>query len=478
MFVSVLPGEQVEMILARDGKIQDYYVDMLHQSKTKGNIYKAVVHNVDPALQAAFVSYGGIRNGFLQVDEVHPEYYQAQVEAKSGKYPPLQKALKPGQELLVQIVKDPAGNKGAFLTTYISLPGRYFVLTPGREQLGVSRQIEDEKERARLKSIVEEFKIDPGLGLIVRTVSEGQPKKSLSQDLQFLKRLWKDIRKRGQVAESPSLVHEEKDLAYRAVRDYLTPEVAEIWVDHEATARQIEETLNLLFPRHKKLVKAHAEPDKTLFERFNLDHLLREIYSREVELPSGGRICIDPTEALTAIDINSGRIGGKKNFKDMAFKTNMEAAEAIARQIRLRDIGGQIVIDFIEMRDQNHVREVEKTIRTAVKEDKARIDVGKISKFGLMELVRQRLGTSALSLTQETCPHCQGSGIRRNLEWRALQTIKSIYRQLRQKGCPNPLIIRTDPDLAQYLLNRKRRVLDGLEAEFDITVHILFTGDE
>ncbi len=208
MFLSVLPGEQIELVLALDGVIQEYYVEMLGQIKTKGNIYKGKIHNIDQALQAAFINYGTGKNGFLQVDEVHPEYYQAEVKPGKGhKYPPLQKVLKPGQELLVQVVKEPTGNKGAFLTTYLSLPGRYFVLTPGREQLGISRKIEDEKERERLKGIVQELKLDEGLGVIVRTVSEGQNKTSLSRDLQFLKRLWKEVRKKGVAEKTPALIY-------------------------------------------------------------------------------------------------------------------------------------------------------------------------------------------------------------------------------------------------------------------------------
>lgn len=472
MFISVLPGEQVEVAIVEDGVVIEYYVEMLHQSKTRGNIYKGKIHNIDQALQAAFINYGADKNGFLQVDEVHPEYYLEDVSAR-GKYPPLQKVLKPGQEVLVQVVKEPTGSKGAFLTTYLSIPGRYFVLTPGREQLGISRKIEDEKERARLKDIVDELKLDEGLGVIVRTVSETQSKSSLSRDLQFLKRLWKEVRKKGIASESPALVYEEKDLAFRAIRDYLTPDIAECWVDDDETATRVKESATLIFPRRKTFVKVHGETDKTLFERFRIEPQLQKIFGRSVNLPSGGQLVFDHTEALTAIDINSGKIGGEKNFKEMALRTNIEAAQEIPHQLMLRDIGGQIVVDFIEMKEGKHVREVEKVLRQALKVDRARTDIGRISKFGLLEIVRQRLGSSALSGSLEPCPHCEGTGTRRNLEWRSMQALKDIYRELRRNKQTEPLTHETDAELSQYLLNRKREKLMEFETMFGRKIFVV-----
>ncbi|MDR0338928.1 MAG: Rne/Rng family ribonuclease, partial [Desulfovibrio sp.] len=373
MFVSVLPGEQVEVVITEEGQVQEYYVEMLHQAKTKGNIYKGLVNNVDPNLQAAFVSYGAVKNGFLQIDEVHPEYYVAPHEAAKGrKYPPIQKVLKAGQEVLVQVVKEPAGTKGAFLTTYLSMPGRFLVLTPGREQIGVSRKVDNDSERARLRELLEGLTPGPGLGVIVRTVSMGASKTSLQRDLQFLKRTWKEVRARGTTEKAPCLVYQEMELTARAVRDYLNDSIGEVWIDDDETAASVNEVAEALFPRKKNLVRAHKDTGQTLFERFNIQRQLDQIHAREVALPSGGRLVIDPTEALTAIDINSGRSGGKNNFEDMAFRTNMEAAKMIPLQLRLRDIGGQIVADFIEMRDKNHWREVEKTFRNGMKVDRAR----------------------------------------------------------------------------------------------------------
>jgi ribonuclease E len=476
MFVSVLSGELVEVVLAEGGIVHEYYVEMQHQAKVKGNIYKGIVSNIDANLQAAFISYaGGVKNGFLQVDEIHPEYYLSHHDPNKGrKFPPIQKVLKPGQEILVQVVKEPAGTKGAFLTSYLSLPGRFLVLTPGREQIGVSRKVDNEEERARLRELLQGLTPGKGLGVIVRTVSMGASKTSLQRDLQFLKRLWKEVRTKGQSAPSPGLVYEELDLSTRAVRDYLTDDVQEVWVDDPDTARQVAELAALLFPKKQNLVQVHQDSSRSLFERFSLQKQLDQIHSREVSLPSGGRLAIDNTEALTAIDINSGRSGGKNSFEDMAYRTNLEAARAIPLQLRLRDIGGQVVVDFIEMRDRDHWRELEKTVRAGMKGDRARYDVGKIGPFGMLEIVRQRLGSSAISISTEPCPCCKGTGIRRNMEWQAMQSLRDISRLLRQASANNhaSMVYPAETELAFYLLNAKRAILRSLENESGVALVI------
>ncbi len=475
MFISVLPEEQVEVVVAEEGKIIEYYVEMLHQAKSRGNIYKGHIHNIDHGLQAAFINYGAERNGFLQIDEVHPDYYQYNdaYKLKNGsKYPLMQNVLRPGQEILVQVVKEPTGKKGAFLSSYLSLPGRYFVYNLGRGQNGVSRKIEDEKERGRLKQIIDAMKVQDGAGLIVRTAGVSKNKTELTRDFKYLSRLWDDIRKRAQAAKAPALVYQEMELATRAVRDYLNASTSEVWVDDKETEAAVRQYAKLAFPRSSVPIRLHSDTDKTLWERFNLDRQIEEIYSREVVLPSGGRLVIDPTEALTAIDINSGKITGEKNFQRMVLKTNLEATEEIARQLKLRDIGGQVVIDYIEMRNSKDCREVEKNMRQALKFDRARTLVGRLSEFGLLELVRQRMGSSALSVTTEPCPCCNGTGIRRNMEWQALQALKTIFRVLRKPGCTSPLMYECEEELALYLLNHKREKLMEMERRSGIRIEI------
>jgi len=474
MFIGVLPGELVEVVLTDDGAVQEYYVEMLHQAKTRGNIYKGYIHNIDAALQAAFINYGAERNGFLQIDEVHPEYYQGAYPLKKGqRFPLMQKVLKPGQEVIVQVVKEPTGKKGAFVTSYLSLPGRYFVYTLGRDQQGVSRKIEDEKERERLKSCIDQISPPEGVGLIVRTAGIGRAKTELVRDYKILNRLWGEIRKKAQTEKAPALVYKEMELSVRAARDYLTQEVSEVWVDDAETYEQIRDYVALAFPKSPNMVKLHAEHDRTLWERFGLTRQVEQIYSREVTLPSGGRLVFDHTEALTSVDVNSGKIGGEQSFAKMALKTNTEAAIETARQLKLRDIGGQIVIDFIEMKDSKHLREVEKAMRQVLKSDRARTDVSGISPFGLMELVRQRLGSSAISVSTEPCPCCGGTGIRRNLEWQALQAMKAIHRLLRRPGCPVPLQFPVGQELAIYMLNNKRELLTEMGARVDNRVEIV-----
>jgi ribonuclease E len=390
---------------------------------------------------------------------------------KGARYPLMQKVLKAGQEVLVQVVKEPTGKKGAFLTTYLSLPGRSFVYTVGRSQMGVSRKIENEKERERLKKALESFTTTEGVGLIARTAAIGQSKAALERDYKYLNRLWEDIRANAQKVKAPAMVYQELGLAARAVRDYLTLDVTEIWVDDKDTFEQVSQFVKLAFPRKNNLVKLHEDHDLSLLERFNLVKQVQEIYSREASMPSGGRLVFDATEALTAIDINSGKIGGEKNFQKMALKTNAEAAREIARQLRLRDIGGQVVIDFIEMKNPKDCREVEKVMRAEMKNDRARTDVSRISPFGLMELVRQRLGSSAIAISTEPCPCCKGTGIRRNMEWQAMQALKDIHREVRKPGLET-VEYTCEEELAIYLLNNKRGVLADLEERYGKKIHV------
>lgn len=474
IYISVMPGEQTEVALAVDGVISEYYIELSHQRKTKGDIYKGVVNNLDTNLQAAFINYGAAKNGFLQIDELHPEYYRVPfTTTKTRKYPLIQKVLKPGDEILVQIVKEATAKKGAFLTSYPSLVGRYFILTPGQEQKSLSRKIEDEDTRKHLLHILED--IDPGknFGVILRTNSTHTTRLAFLRDLQFLKRLWKTIIDDVTSSTPPALVYQEPTLARRAIRDSLTEDITQIIVDDKETFELVREYVSLIFPRKSKMVQYYTDTTVPLLLHAGLQQQIEQIYAREVELPSGGRLVFDQTEALMAIDINSGKITGKNNFEAMALKINLEAAEVIAKQLRLKDIGGQIVIDFIEMKEQKHWTEVERTMKQAMKVDKARYEIGKISSFGLMQIIRQRMGVSALPTLSELCPYCSGVGVRANMEWQATTALKEIRHAI-QTSQDDVCIHYTTEEVGLYLLNKKRLQLLSLEEEYNKSIQIEF----
>ncbi len=475
MYVSVQPEEQVEVALVDSNKVMvEYFVEMAHQAKIRGNIYKATVHNVDPNLQAAFINFGSEKNGFLQIDEVHPDYYSnPHTPTKLHKFPLISKVLRPGQEILVQIVKEPTGSKGAFLTTWISLAGRFLVLTPGQEQMGVSRKVIDPVERERLRMLLDG--IDPGkdMGIIVRTAAANATPEDIRADLEYLQRLWIDIVNRAHVAHPQTLIHQEVELTQRVVRDYLNEDVREIWTDDEEMAESISEMATLLYPQKRKIVKYHADPRQNIWDRFNLQDQINDITAREIELPSGGRVVFDQTEALMAIDINSGKTQNRVSFHSMVLQTNIEAAHAIARHLRLRDIGGQIVIDFIELREKSGIREVEKAFREGMLPDRARYEIASMSPFGLLEVVRQRIGSSAISISTEPCPHCNGTGVRRNMEWQAQDALKEIARNARLEKSIR-YTYKAQQELALYLLNSKRDRIIELEEKLNKRIEIIF----
>lgn len=473
MFVSTQADEQVEVVLTENGTVVEYFVEMAHQAKIRGNIYKGVVHNVDPNLQAAFINFGANKNGFLQIDEIHPDYYLTpHTSTKNHKFPLISKVLKPGQEVLVQIVKEPTTTKGAFLTTWISLAGRYLVLTPGQEQLGVSRKVVDPEERARLRAMLDDIEAPQGMGFIIRTAAATASLKDLQADVEYLQKLWFDIVNRASESQPPALVHQEIELTKRVVRDYLNEDVREIWVDDKEMASSINEMTSLLYPQRVSIVRLHSTHKQNLWDRFSLQKQINEISQREIHLPSGGRVIFDQTEALMAIDINSGKTQNKANFQAMVLQTNIEAARAIARHLRLRDIGGQIVIDFIEVRDKSTTKEIEKAFKDGMKPDRARYEVENISPFGLLEVIRQRIGSSAISISTEPCPHCNGTGTRRNMEWQAQDALKEIARKARLEKTIK-YTYTAEKELALYLLNHKRDRIIELEEELNVRIEIL-----
>ena len=474
ILINAVEAEEYRVAIIKDGLLDGFYIATSTAEEKTRNIYKGVVERIQPSLQACFVNFGSNKNGFLQGSEIHPEYYSDGSDIAEDQ-PPLsvEKAVKKGQELLVQVTKEMPGRKGAHLTTYLSLASRHLVLTPGRTGGGVSKKIEDEKERQRLKSIMKQFKLPEGIGYIVRTAALKQSKKELSRDLNRLLRMWKDIKERVKNAPTLSLIHKEQDICLSTLRDYFTNETTEVLVDDKETFAKVKNYMKVISPRHQRRVKLYKET-RPIFAHYELEKQIEAIYSNVVRLTSRGSIVIDPTEALISIDVNSGGSRLGKDVESTAFKTNIEAASEIARQLRLRDIGGLVVIDFIDMRNKKHIRNVEKLLREETKKDRAKIDISHISKFGLLELSRQRLRSSIESRSYQTCQYCQGRGLIPSVESASVSFLRQIWMGISKKGVIQvkgalPL------EIATYLQNKKRKEL--AELEFRYGVDIVLQGD-
>ncbi len=467
ILVNAVDPEECRIATVRKNKLDGFYVERASKAVTSGNIYKGIITRVEPSLQAVFVDYGAERHGFLARKEIHSDYYQ---DNPSGRKT-LGDLVKAGQELLVQITKDPFMKKGAMLTTYISLPGRYVVLMPGSSNKGVSRQIEDEKERSRLKEITGRLKLPENFGLIVRTAGEKCSATSISKDLSYLLRLWKNINKNVANEKSPSLLYKERNLVLRSLRDYFTPEVTEILIDNDTLYREAKNFIKIIAPKEARIVKLHKGA-KPIFSKHQLESQIASIFQSRVNLKSGGSIVIEQTEALVAIDVNSGKATKEKSIEQTALNTNLEAAEEIARQLRLRDLGGLVVLDMIDMRDRKHKAQVEKALKLHVKVDKAKTKIGRISQFGLIEMSRQRIRPSIESSSFETCRHCQGKGQIPSLETRCL----GFFRELSAKIIKSELLsvkCIVPADVAEYLLNKKRKELVELEANRGVSINII-----
>ncbi len=470
MLINAVEAEEFRIAVIKDGRLDGFYIETTATEQKTGNIYKGVVERIEPSLQACFVNFGSTKNGFLSVTDIHPEYYAAGHDGKKEGTPRIEKILKKGQELLVQVTREMQGHKGAQLTTYLSLASRYLVLMPGSKG-GISKKIEDEEERQRLKDIMAHFKLPEGVGYIVRTAAMGQSKRDLSRDLNRLLRMWKNIKRKVQDAAPLTLVHKEQDVCLRTLRDYFTSEVSEVLVDDKETLNKVRDYMKVISPRHQGRVKLFKEK-RPIFAQYEIEKQIETIYRNRVPLKSGGSIVIDPTEALIAIDVNSGRWRTGTDVENTAFKTNIEAAEEIARQLRLRDMGGLVVVDFIDMRDKKHIREVEKILREKAKEDRAKISLSNISKFGLLELSRQRLRPSIEAVSYQTCDYCKGRGLVPSVETAAISFLRRIRMGLAKKGILRVKGVLAE-DVAAYLQNRKRKDLAQMESRYglEITLH-------
>ncbi|MCA0369721.1 MAG: Rne/Rng family ribonuclease [Proteobacteria bacterium] len=522
---AVHPEETRVALLDEKGLLVDYEFKSSTKETVKGNIYLAKIMRVEPSLQAAFVDYGGGRHGFLAFGEIHPDYFRipvadrealkAELAAPSdvldeddedkaahtapsddegvsslgGDLPPsddeeedtvkrpslhrrykIQEVVQKNQIILVQVVKEERGNKGAALTTYLSLAGRYCVLMPNSPRSGgISRKISNPADRKRLRQILEAFNVPDGMGLIIRTAGRERTRAELKRDGQYLMRLWDSIREKTITSIAPSLVHSEDDIVKRAVRDLYSKDVEQVLVSGEEGYKTAKDFMKSLMPSHSKRVQRYKSDRALLFHEYGVEKQIDDMYEAEVRLPSGGSIVLHPTEALVSIDINSGRATRERHIEETATKTNLEAATEIARQVRLRDLAGLIVIDFIDMDEPRNVAAVERRLREAFRDDRARIQMGRISPFGLMEMSRQRLAPSLLETSAHPCPHCQATGYIRSTESLAL----SALRILEDAGLRNPgatLALKLPHEVLLYVMNQKRHALLDVETRHGIRV--------
>ncbi|HFC6866926.1 TPA: Rne/Rng family ribonuclease [Neisseria meningitidis] len=467
MLFNATQAEELRVAIVDGQNLLDLDIETLDKEQRKGNIYKGIITRIEPSLEACFVDYGTDRHGFLPFKEVSRSYFQDYEGGRAR----IQDVLKEGMEVIVQVEKDERGNKGAALTTFISLAGRYLVLMPNNPRGGgVSRRIEGE-ERQELKAAMAQLDIPNGMSIIARTAGIGRSAEELEWDLNYLKQLWQAIEEAGKAHHDPYLLFMESSLLIRAIRDYFRPDIGEILVDNQEVYDQVAEFMSYVMPGNIGRLKLY-EDHTPLFSRFQIEHQIESAFSRSVSLPSGGAIVIDHTEALVSIDVNSARATRGADIEDTAFKTNMEAAEEVARQMRLRDLGGLVVIDFIDMENPKHQRDVENVLRDALKKDRARVQMGKLSRFGLLELSRQRLKPALGESSHVACPRCAGTGVIRGIESTALHVLRIIQEEA-MKDNTGEVRAQVPVDVATFLLNEKRAELFAMEERLDVNVVLI-----
>ncbi|QNR98675.1 Rne/Rng family ribonuclease [Stenotrophomonas sp. 169] len=468
MLINATQAEELRVAIVDGQSLYDIDIEQPAKEQKKSNIYKGRIFRIEPSLEAAFVEYGGGRHGFLPLKEISRDYFQAGVDHnKAG----IKELLREGQEIVVQIDKDERGNKGAALTTFISLAGRYMVLMPNSPSAGgVSRRIEGE-DRAALKDALDKLNIPDEMGVIIRTAGVGRDAEELQWDLDYLLNVWRAIAEAALSKPAPFLIYQESRLIVRALRDYLRADIGEILVDTEEMYEHAREFMQQVMPQTLRKLK-HYTDDIPLFNRFQIESQIEGAYERNVRLPSGGSIVVDQTEALTAIDVNSSRATKGSDIEDTAFQTNLEAADEAARQLRLRDLGGLVVIDFIDMSSNKHQREVENRLAQALKYDRARVQVGRISRFGLLEMSRQRLRPSLGESSQLVCPQCDGHGRMRSVESLSLSIIR-VAEEHAMKENTGQVLVQAPVEIANYLLNEKRSALREIEARHEAPIVIV-----
>ncbi len=471
MLVNVSEAEECRVAVIDDGKLVELYIERSSLISHVGNIYKGRVVNIEPGIQAAFIDFGVSKNGFLHVSDVHPRYFDAKPNEKIGRRksmsqrPLIQKCLKKGTEVVVQVTKEGINTKGPTLSTYLSLPGRYVVLMPWMRRVGVSQKIEDEEERKRLRQIIDQFDIPKGSGVIVRTAAQGATKRDLQNDVSYLSRLWNAIRNRMESEKAPAVIYQESDLVIRTIRDIFSSKIRQIICDSESVVKRIRDFIGIVQPRLKKRVTSYG--GKTpLFHKYGIEDEISKIQSSRVDLKSGGSIVIEQTEALVSIDVNSGKYRRHDNAEQTALKINSEAAREIVRQLKLRDMGGLIICDFIDMRENKNRRNIEQIFRKSLKTDRARSRVLRMSAFGLIELTRQRMRPSLQLSTSLKCPHCGGSGIIKNFESQSIELIRLLSLAVAKKGIKR-IELSVSPEVESFIQNQKRDSVARLELDFD-----------
>jgi ribonuclease E len=512
MLINVSQAEECRIALLEDGTLEELYTERTSQNNWVGNIYKGKIVNIEPSIQAAFVDFGVGRNGFLHISDIEPEYFRqagydpadimsgknfgiddeesngSQDSDQNSKYPqqrggklrsgrprfkpPIQEIFKRGDEVIVQVIKEGIGTKGPTLSTYVSIPGRYLVLMPSLGRVGISRKIEDELERKKLKSTMHEMNIPKGVGFIVRTAAQERNRKELYRDVAYLLRLWKVLAKRIKNQPGPCDVYEESDIMIRTIRDTFTEDIDSIVIDSPEAFQRAKEFMELVMPKYADRIQLY-DSREPLFHRYKLEQEIARIHQRIVPLKGGGSIVIDPTEALVAIDVNSGNFrGGEENAEENAFHLNLAATKEIARQLRLRDLGGVIVNDFIDMRKESHRRKVEKSLRDAMKRDRARTKILRTSPFGLIEMTRQRIRPSFKRSVYEDCPCCRGRALVKTAESMAIEVTRILMLACQHQGVAK-VNVRVNENVAAYLNNRKRRELIQLEESSGVSILIL-----
>jgi len=481
MLINALEPEESRIAILEDNVLQELYIQPTATESYLGNIYKGRVNNAERSIQAAFVDIGLPKNAFLHVSDVRGTGGEIWMPTDSAipkrrkDDTPIQNLLQKGQELVVQVLKEPIGTKGPSVTTYISVPGRFLVMMPGVVHYGVSRKITDEAERTRLRQLLEELELPTNVGFIVRTAGADARKTDLQRDLRYLRHLWDAVEERIRSAQPPALVYQESDIVIRAMRDIFAPDIEEIVIDSEEVCRKAAEFLRVVSPNLRNRVKLYrgAAP---LFHRYGIEEEIENTFRDRVPLKSGGSIVIEQAEALVAIDVNSGRYTNESDIEETAFRTNMEAAREATRQLRLRDMGGVIVIDFIDMRLEKHQREVEKAVATELKRDRARNRVLRMSRFGLMQITRQRVRQGTKLALFEPCPTCAGTGLVRNDAGMVPHVMRQIRLGLSKKDVERIDILAT-PEVADLLGNARRHDLDGIEQDTRCKIRILAKPD-